>query len=110
MSADLAPRVRLPASARRDEVVEVRVLVQHPMESGQRRDEAGRLVPRRILNALVVRYLGREVMRMRLEPAIAANPLLGFFLRAEETGMVELEWTDDDGTIHRSSHRLNVAG
>jgi len=41
--------------------------------------------------------------------AIAANPLLGFFLRAEETGMVELEWTDD-GTIHRSSHRLNVAG
>jgi hypothetical protein len=50
-------------------------------------------------------------MRVRLEPAaIAANPLLGFFLRAEETGMVELEWTDDDGTIHRSSHRLNVAG
>jgi sulfur-oxidizing protein SoxZ len=110
MSADLAPRIRLPASARRGEVVEVRVLVQHPMEPGQRRDEAGRLVPRRILHALVVRYLGHEVMRVRLEPAIAANPLLGFFLRAEETGMVELEWTDDDGTIHRSSHRLNVAG
>lgn len=48
--------------------------------------------------------------RRAIVAAIAAKPLPGFFLRAEETGMVELEWTDDDGTIHRSSHRLNVAG
>ena len=51
----------------------------------------------------------RAIVAAGLAAAIAANPLLGFFLRAEETGMVELEWTDD-GTIHRSSHGLNVAG
>ncbi len=110
MANPLNPRVRLPASAKRGELVEIRVLVQHAMESGQRRDASGALVPRKILNALAVSFEGREVMRVKLEPAIAANPLLSFFIRAEKSGALELAWTDDDGTVHRSQHRLNVAG
>jgi sulfur-oxidizing protein SoxZ len=110
MSNPLNPRVRLPASAKRGEIVEIRVLVQHAMESGQRRDAAGRLVPRRILNAVTVTFEGQEVLRATLEPAVAANPLLSFFMRAERSGTLEFAWTDDDGTIHRSQHRLTVGG
>lgn len=110
MSNPLNPRVRLPASAKRGEIVEIRVLVQHAMESGQRRDATGALVPRKILRALAVTFEGREVMRAELEPSIAANPLLSFHMRAETTGTLELAWTDDDGSVHRSRHRLTVAG
>ncbi len=110
MAGDLNPRIRLPPSAKRGELVEIRVLVQHAMESGHRRDANGVRVPRKILNRLVVRYGGREVFTARLEPAIAANPLLSFFLRAEASGTVELIWTDDDGSVHRSEHKLVVTG
>jgi sulfur-oxidizing protein SoxZ len=110
MTNPLNPRVRLPASAKRGEIIEIRVLVQHAMESGQRRDAAGRLVPRRILNALAVTFEGQDVMRATLEPAVAANPLLSFFMRAERSGTLEFAWTEDDGTIHRSQHRLTVGG
>ena len=110
MASDLNPRVRLPQSARRGEIVEIKVLVQHAMESGQRRDATGALVPRKILNRLAVRYGGREVFTAKLEPAIAANPLFSFFLRAEASGSIELTWTDDDGSVHRSEHKLVVTG
>lgn len=110
MSNPLNPRVRLPAAARRGEIIEIRVLVQHAMESGQRRDASGALVPRKILNALRVTFDGQEVMRATLEPAIAANPLMSFFMRAEKTGTLELAWTDDDGAVHRSQHRVTVTG
>ena len=110
MVEDLRTRIRLPTSAKRGELVEIRVLVQHAMESGQRRDASGAIVSRKILNRLAVRYGGQDVLSARLEPAMAANPLFTFFLRAEATGMIELTWTDDDGSIHRSEHKLTVAG
>lgn len=110
MASDLHTRVRLPAGARRGEIVEIRVLVQHAMESGQRRDATGALVPRKILNALTIRYAGRDVLTAKLEPAMSANPLFTFSLRAETSGDVELIWTDDDGSVHRSAHKLVVSG
>lgn len=110
MAQDLRTRIRLPSSVKRGELVEVRVLVQHAMESGQRRDASGAIVPRKILNRLAVRYGDREVLSARLEPAMAANPLFTFFLRADATGMIELTWTDDDASVHRSEHKLTVAG
>jgi len=110
MTDALATRVRLPARARRGETIEIRILVQHPMESGQRRGADGQLVPRRILNALSLRFDGEEILSARFEPAMAANPLLGFHLRAERSGMIELVWTEDGGAVHRSTHRLEVVG
>ncbi len=91
-------KVRLPKEIRRGDLVEVRALVSHPMESGQRKDAQGNPIPRKILNKFICTYNGREVIRMDLAPAIAANPYLSFFVRATESGSLELTYIDDDGS------------
>ena len=90
-------RIQVPPSARPGEAVEFRLLIQHPMEPGFRRDANGRLVPRNVVNAVVCRYGGREVFRAELGSGVAANPYVAFWLRAEASGEVSAEWVDDAG-------------
>lgn len=100
-------RITLPASARRDELVEVRVLVRHPMERAV--DAPGAApTPRRIVHTLRATYGGEEVLRMTLSTGISANPYVAFFLRAADPGDVVVEWIEDGGAVHRASARLNV--
>jgi sulfur-oxidizing protein SoxZ len=91
-------RIKLPSTAKKGEVIEIKTLVEHPMESGQRKDAAGQPVPRKILNKLAVTFNGKPVMEMKLHPAIAANPYMSFFARVEDSGTFEFVWTDDDGS------------
>ena len=100
-------RITLPAGVRRDEVVEVRVLVRHPMERAV--DAPGSMPsPRRIVHTLRATYGGEEVFRMALSTGIAANPYVAFFVRAVESGDVVVEWIKDGGAVHRQAARLNV--
>jgi sulfur-oxidizing protein SoxZ len=108
MAQDIKPRIRLPAQIKRGEVIEVKTLATHDMESGQRRDSAGKLVPRKILNRLTCTYNGRLVFEAALEPAISANPYVAFFLKAAESGTLDFAWTDDDGTVHRARQAIKV--
>ena len=108
MSEDLKPRIRIPPSARKGEVIEIKTLVQHAMESGQRKDECGNVVPRKILNRFTCKFNGRTVLDARLEPAIAANPYFAFPFRASESGSFEFTWIDDDGSIVRHTQKLTV--
>lgn len=98
MSGQPRPRIRLDKrQVRKGELVEVRALVSHIMESGQRRDAQGNVVPRKIINRFTCTVAGKEVFAAEFEPAIAANPYLQFKFRAEESGPVVLAWVDDDG-------------
>jgi sulfur-oxidizing protein SoxZ len=90
-------RLRVPPTAKRGEVIEIRLLLQHPMENGFRRDTLGRSVPRNIIHRLVARYDGREILRAELGTGIAANPYFAFFTRATASGDVEVSWEDDLG-------------
>lgn len=108
MSSGINPRVRLPERVRKGEVIEIRTVVSHPMESGQRRDAEGRLVPRRILNRFTCHLGEALVFEAKLEPAIAANPFISFHMRAEASGQLVFAWTDDDGTVHRLERALTV--
>jgi sulfur-oxidizing protein SoxZ len=90
-------RIQVPPAARAGEVVEIRLLIQHPMEAGFRRDANGRLIPMNVVNAVVCRYGGREVYRAELGPGVAANPYFAFWVRAEASGEVSAEWLDDAG-------------
>ena len=108
MADDIRPRVRVPDTVKKGEVFEVRTLITHPMESGQRKDSAGKLVPRRIIHTFVCTYNGREAIRMGLEAAMSANPFISFFLRATDSGTLEFTWQDDDGAVYKSSHTLTV--
>lgn len=101
-------RIRLPQSVKKGEVFEVKTLITHVMESGQRRDASGKVIPRQILNKFMCNYNGKEVIRIDLAPAIAANPFIAFFVTATESGTLDFAWTDDDGTVFKETHKITV--
>ena len=102
-------RVQLPQSARRGEVIEVRIAIQHPMETGFRFDLMGKAVPKNVINNLVVRYNGVQVFRAEMGPGIAANPYLQFTTVADRSGEFVFEWVDDEGNRGSERAALTVA-
>jgi sulfur-oxidizing protein SoxZ len=108
MADSLRPRIKAPSSAQRGELIEIKTLVSHPMESGQRKDKDGKAIPRKIINSFTCSFNGRPVFAAKLEPAISANPYLAFFMRATESGVLEFAWMDDDGSRLTATHPLTV--
>jgi sulfur-oxidizing protein SoxZ len=102
------PRIRLPKSAHKGEVIQIRTLVSHAMESGQRRDPDGKLIPRNIINRFACTFNGRPVFACRIEPAIAANPYLEFSARVTESGAFRFTWSADDGSVIEATERIAV--
>ena len=93
------PRIKLDKKeAKKGELVEVKALVAHIMETGQRKDSQGQVIPRKILNKFTCTVNGKEVFSADFESAIAANPYIQFKFRAQESGPVVLTWVDDDGS------------
>ena len=92
--------VNVPAKAKRGQVIEIKALISHPMETGYRPDINGKPYPRDIINKFVCAYNGTEVFRADLHPAISANPFLSFFTVATESGVITLTWTDDAGKLY----------
>ena len=88
--------VHLPERIARGEVIEVRLAIQHPMETGFRTDAAGKRIARNAIHSLVCRYNGTEVFRATLSPGIAANPHIRFYTRAVDSGELEFWWLDDN--------------
>jgi sulfur-oxidizing protein SoxZ len=101
-------RIQLPPNARRGAIVEIRVVIQHPMETGFRYDSLGRRTPRNAIQTLQCRYRGSEVFRAAMSTGIAANPYLRFFIRALESGEIELSWIDQENASGTVSARLEV--
>jgi sulfur-oxidizing protein SoxZ len=99
----------VPARASRGEVIEVRAIVQHPMESGFRVDAMGRTLPRDIVRRVEARLNGALVFAADLHPANAANPYLAFFVRIEEAGELQVSWRGDNGFAHSESARIALA-
>ena len=89
--------VTVPARATRGEIVEVKTLAQHPMETGFRRTQTGELIPRDIIRRFTCTYNGTEVYRVELHPAMSANPLIAFSTIAAETGTLAFQWVGDNG-------------
>lgn len=105
----LLGRVQVPPAVKKGEPFEIRVLVQHPMETGYRRDLNGQSIPMHIVDRIVCRIGGREVFRAELGSGMAANPYIAFYAVAEQAGPVEVEWSDDRGERGRATAMLNVA-
>src|SRR5215468_8471331 len=90
-------RITVPPSAKKDEVIEIKALIQHIMETGHRRDNMGKPIPRDIINHFVVTYDDAEIFRADMFPGIAANPYFAFSTIATSTGDIVFHWTDDRG-------------
>ncbi len=100
--------INVPPRARRGDVIEIKTLMSHIMETGYRRTAAGDLVPRDIITSFACRYNGVEIFRADLFPAIAANPFITFFTVATESGKFEFEWIGDKGFSETASASITV--
>jgi sulfur-oxidizing protein SoxZ len=89
--------VNIPPKAKRGEVITIRTLISHPMETGFRYSTTGTQIPRDIITTFVAAYNGEEIFRAELFPAIAANPFVTFTTVATESGTITLNWTGDNG-------------
>jgi sulfur-oxidizing protein SoxZ len=108
MTSKITPRVRMPATAKAGDIIEVKTLISHEMESGQRKDASGKIVPRKIINKFTATFNGAEILSVDWHPAISANPYQSFAVRAAETGVFVFSWFDDDGSIYTSEHKVTV--
>ena len=103
------PRLKVPKQAKKGELVEIKTLMPHVMESGQRKDKDGKTIPRKIINKFTCEFNGKPLFSANLEPAIAANPYLQFSARLTESGTFKFTWTDDDGTVTTAEEKITVA-
>lgn len=101
-------RIAAPKQARKGEVIELKAMIAHDMESGFRRDQFGRKVPRDILKHFECVYNGETVFAAEFFPAVAANPLLVFYITATDSGTLEFRWVDQQGKAVSDSVELLV--
>jgi len=100
--------INVPAKAKRGEIVEIKALIQHEMETGFRVSSSGNMIPRDIITDFVCRYNGEEIFRAELFPAISANPFFAFSTIATENGTLSFEWTGDNGFAASESATITV--
>jgi sulfur-oxidizing protein SoxZ len=100
--------INVPAKAKRGDIIEIKTLMSHIMETGYRRTATGDVVPRDIITSFSCRYNGVEIFRADLFPAIAANPFISFFTVATESGKFNFEWIGDQGFAETASASIAV--
>ncbi len=102
------PRVMVPGTAAKGEVIPVKTIIQHEMETGLRTDSEGEVIPRKIINRFICRYGGVVVFSVDLHEAVAANPFFEFSLLATESGRMEFIWEEDGGAVYSLKHDIVV--
>jgi sulfur-oxidizing protein SoxZ len=109
MAAKPKPRVKVPKSAKAGEVIVIKTLISHEMESGQRKDKEGKVIPRKIINKFACEFNGQPVFSCDIDPAISANPYFEFRAKVAESGAFKFTWVDDDGSIYTDEQKIEVS-
>ena len=107
--ASIKPRGRVPKKASVNEIIEIKTLIRHPMHSGRMRNTDGKKIPRQIINAFNVKFNGKQIFKMKLEPSISTNPYIAFPFKATETGTFDFEWIDDNGQKYTMKKKMVVS-
>ena len=100
--------INVPRKARRGDVIEIKTLISHIMETGFRHDNVGKPIPRNIITSFTCTYNGEEIFQATLYPAIAANPFITFNTVATESGTIAFHWTGDNGFSQTESANITV--
>ena len=102
------PRIKVPDKIKAGDIVEIKTLISHVMETGNRKDKDGKTIPRNIINTFTATFGGQPVFKADLQPGISANPYVAFHVRVPATGDLEMTWIDDLGMKLVETVRLNV--
>ena len=108
MADGVKPRVKVPKTASAGEAITIKTLISHQMESGQRKDKQGNVIPRSIINRFVVDFNGENVIDVTLELAISTNPYFEFEATVPESGDFTFTWYDDDGSVYEETKSVEV--
>ena len=108
MAKGARPRVKVPKTAAVGEKITIKTLIKHKMESGQRRDEDGNIIPRSIINRFVADFNGQNIIDVTLEPSISTNPYFAFDAVVPEAGEFFFTWYDDDGSIYEAKKPIKI--
>jgi sulfur-oxidizing protein SoxZ len=100
--------INVPAKAKRGDIIEIKTLMSHIMETGYRRTATGEIIPRDIITSFSCRYNGAEIFRADLFPATAANPFITFSTIATDSGKFDFEWIGDNGFTETASATITV--
>ena len=100
--------INVPAMAKRGDIIEIKTLIAHPMESGFRIGSDGTAIPRDIITLFTCSYNSEEIFRAELSPAIAANPFLAFFTIARDSGTLIFQWSGDNGFVATETAAITV--
>ena len=109
MASGVKPRVKVPKTAKPGEVVTLKTLISHIMESGQRKDENDKVIPRSIINRFTCDFNGENVIDVKMEPAISTNPYFQFDARVPSAGTFTFTWYDDDGAVYLTEKSVELA-
>jgi len=108
MASDVKPRVKVPKSAAAGEAIVIKTLISHKMESGQRKDADGNVIPRSIINQFTCDFNGENVIDVKMEAAISTNPYFEFEALVPEAGEFKFTWYDDDGSVYEDSKKIAI--
>lgn len=108
MASGVKPRVKAPKKAEAGEVVTIKTLISHKMESGQRKDGAGNVIPRSIIWRFTCDFNGQNVVDIVLAPAISTNPYFEFEATIPEAGDLKFTWYDDDGDVYEETKTVAI--
>jgi sulfur-oxidizing protein SoxZ len=103
-----AALINVPKKAKNGDIIEIKTLMSHVMETGYRRTTSGALIPRDIITSFTCRFEGEEVFRADLFPGTAANPFISFFTVATKSGKFDFEWIGDNGFSETASASITV--
>ena len=103
------PRIKVPKKASAGDIISIKTLVTHKMESGQRKDKEGNVITRMIINKFACEFNGSPVFSTDIDAAISANPFLQFSARVPESGTFKFTWTDDDGSVIEAEKSIAVS-
>ncbi|CUH45118.1 MULTISPECIES: thiosulfate oxidation carrier complex protein SoxZ [Ruegeria] len=109
MASGVKPRVKVPKSAAAGETITIKTLISHKMESGQRKDKEGNVIPRSIINRFTCEFNGEMVVDVTMEPAISTNPYFQFEATVPEAGEFVFTWYDDDGSVYDEKKTIEIA-
>jgi sulfur-oxidizing protein SoxZ len=109
MASGVKPRVKVPKSAAAGETITIKTLISHIMESGQRKDSDGNIIPRSIINRFTCDFNDQSVIDVKMEAAISTNPYFEFDATVPEAGEFKFTWYDDDGDIYEETKAIAIA-
>ena len=104
----ITSRIKVPGRAKKGEAVLLRAKLEHPMETGWRRNAAGVTVPRKRIHKFVCEFEGQEVFRADLHSGVSADPYLAFFAKATKSGGFRFKWFEDGGQVYEKTATMEV--